>query len=143
TGFGQGEITCGFAAHRRLNPLHLHARMGHGADDERTAADQKCVGHAEQEVPRCLGAGVAGRCLHGPAVGTHHRARRIEEAGHQTTSSAPSFTLTSESLISIWLPPRFSVSPDDSNVTLFWLESLKLIEGASSSSRSLCSLVTM
>src|SRR5689334_831181 len=56
---------------------------------------------------------------------------------YAVTSSAPSFTLTSESLTSRLLLPRSSLIAEESNVALFSLESEIVIEPSSSSSNIL------
>src|SRR5262249_14965476 len=117
--------------------------MKGGAKNERTARDGERVRRAQQKVSSRFHTRVVGNCLNRTAVRAHHDARIVEQAGHQTTSSAPSLTLTSESLISILFPPRSTVRPESSRLTLSSLESLSVITGASSSKNNLCSLVKM
>src|SRR5262249_27907880 len=127
----------------RLDPLDLQARMRRCAKKERTARDGERVRRTQQEVSSGFHTRVAGDRLNRTAVRTHQEARTVEQAGHQTTSSAPSLTLTSESLTSILFPPRSKVRPESSRLTLFSLESLSVIAGASASNYSLLSLLTI
>src|SRR5207244_8761289 len=113
----------------RLDPLNLHAGMRRCAKNERTGRDGERVRRAQQEVSSRFHARVAGDRLHCTAVRTHQDTRTIEQAGHQTTSSAPSLTLTSESLTSILFPPRSKVRPEFYRLTWLSLASLSVLAG--------------